>query len=77
MDGGFKKSLLQGKLDLKVSFSDLFHTNRTFRKSLSKLVENERRNASDSRWIAFTFQYQMGGKLSAGKVRSSEELRRF
>lgn len=77
LDGGFKKSFLKKKLDLRLSFSDLFHTNRYQGYSLSNAVNYSYRFIPDSRRAGISVLYRLGGKLNNGRIHQIDEQKRL
>lgn len=77
VDGGFKKSLIKNKLDLKISFADIFHTSRYWGYSINNTVGYNYNFIKDSRRARLTLTYHIGGKLSSGKLHKTEEENRL
>ncbi|WDF55784.1 outer membrane beta-barrel protein [Mucilaginibacter sp. KACC 22063] len=77
MDGGFKKSFLNKKLDARLAFADLFHTGWYWGYSLSDTLPYSYKNTPDSRRLSFSLVYHLGGKLTPGKTHRTEEQDRL
>lgn len=77
MDGGFKKSFLNKKLDARLAFTDLFHTGWYWGYSLSDTLPYSYKNTPDSRRLSFSLVYHLGGKLTPGKTHRTEEQDRL
>jgi hypothetical protein len=77
VDGGYKLSVLPGKLDGRLSFSDLFHTIRWAANSTSATIQSHYYNIPDSRRFRLTAIYHLGGKLTGTKARMLEEKQRL
>jgi len=77
MDGGIKKTFLKDRLDAKFAFADLFHTGWYWGYSLSNTANFSYKNTPDSRRFSLGLSYHLGGKLSGGKPRQTDEQKRL
>jgi outer membrane receptor protein involved in Fe transport len=77
VDGGFKKSFLNKKLDARFSFSDLFRTIRYQGYTITNTATTSYSTKPDSRRINLTVIYHLGGKLSGNKTQRIEEADRL
>jgi len=76
VDGGLKKALTK-KVDLRLSFTDLFHTIRYAGYTIDPVNYNSYARNWDSRRIRLTLVCRLGGKLTGGKARVLEEQNRL
>ncbi|MDR6340527.1 hypothetical protein HNQ91_003592 [Filimonas zeae] len=77
LDGGIKKSFLKNRFDLKLSFSDAFHTNRFKGYSVSDLSFYNYHFISDTRRVFITAVYRLGGKVNGVQNRLTDEQKRL
>lgn len=77
VDGGFKKSLFNNKLDARLAFSDLFKTIRYQGYTITNTANNQYTSIPDSRRFNFTLIYHIGGRLNRGKTQNIEEQQRL
>ncbi|MGN6493920.1 MAG: outer membrane beta-barrel family protein [Agriterribacter sp.] len=77
MDAGFKKSFFKNNLVLQLTGSDLLRTNRYKARSLTDIADYHYHDRPDSRRIAFSIRYHIGGKLMNKKASTIEEQERL
>ncbi len=77
LNGGIKKLLLKNKLDVKISFTDLFKNIHYWGYSIYDGANVRYNHTTDSRRININFSYHFGGKLSSGKTHRLEEQDRI
>lgn len=77
VDGGFKRSFLDKKLDARFSFSDLFRTIRYQGYTITNTANTSYSTRPDSRRFNLTLIYHIGGKLASGKAQRIEEQDRL
>ncbi|MEJ7558135.1 MAG: outer membrane beta-barrel protein [Pedobacter sp.] len=77
IDGGFKKSFFNKKLDARFSFSDLFRTIRYQGYTITNTATTSYSTKPDSRRFNFTLIYHLGGHLSGNKTQRIEESDRL
>lgn len=77
VDGGFKRSFLDKKLDARFSFSDLFRTIRYQGYTITNTANTSYSTRPDSRRFNLTLIYHIGGKLAGGKPQRIEEQDRL
>jgi len=63
VDAGFKKSLFRDKLDIHFTLTDILFTNRYVGISQSDLSDYRYYDVRDSRRVALSLRYHLGGKL--------------
>ena len=76
-DAGIRKSFLKSKLDVVLSWKDIFKTNRYWAYSIYGPTNIRYDHRPDSRRVNLALTYRIGGKLSAGKERRLEEQERL
>lgn len=76
VDGGLKRPLAQGKLDARLSFTDLFNTIHFWGASIYEGANIRYNHQGDNRRVNLSFTYHLGGKLTAVKARAVEEAGR-
>ncbi|HVU94702.1 MAG TPA: outer membrane beta-barrel protein [Puia sp.] len=77
VDGGYKISFRQGKMEGRLGFTDLFHTIRYSGSSLSHTLQSGYYNTPDTRRISVSLTWRLGGQLTQGKARTLDEQRRL
>ncbi|PVD49637.1 hypothetical protein DC498_24195 [Terrimonas sp.] len=77
MDAGIKKSFFKNNLVLQLTGSDLFSTNRYKAMSQTNITDYYYHDRPDSRRIAFSIRYHIGGKLLHKKGNAIEEQERL
>lgn len=77
MDAGIKKSFLKNNLVLQLTGSDLFRTNRYKAMSQTDITDYHYYDRPDSRRVAFSIRYHIGGKLLNKKGNTIEEQERL
>jgi len=77
MDAGIKKSFFKNNLVLQLTASDLFRTNRYKAMSQTNITDYHYHDRPDSRRIAFSIRYHIGGKLLHKKGNAIEEQERL
>lgn len=77
MEAGIKKSFLKNNLVLQLTGSDLLRTNRYKARSQTDITDYHYNDRRDSRRIAFSIRYHLGGKLLNKKGSTIEEQGRL
>jgi len=77
VNGGAKRSFLDNKLDVKLSFTDLFKTVHFWGYSIYDGANVRYDHTPDSRRMNINFSYHFGGKLSAGSEHRLDEQDRL
>lgn len=77
IDGGYKKSVWKKRMDIALSFTDILHTIRLGGTSQSDLMQYSYVTTRDSRRIALTVTYHLGGNKSRMRTRKTEEQLRL
>ncbi|MFT3947456.1 MAG: outer membrane beta-barrel family protein [Agriterribacter sp.] len=77
MDAGIRKSFLKNNLVLQLTGSDLFRTNRYKAMSQTDITDYHYHDRPDSKRIAFSIRYHIGGKLLNKKGSAIEEQERL
>ena len=76
VDGGFRRALAHGKLDARLSCTDLFNTIHYWGASIYEGANIRYNHVGDNRRVNLSFTYHLGGKLTAVKARAVEEAGR-
>ncbi|HVU94689.1 MAG TPA: TonB-dependent receptor [Puia sp.] len=77
VDAGYKMSFREGKLEVRLNCTDVFHTLRWTGVSASSSIQSSYSDKPDSRRLRLTAIYHLGGKLTGGKARQLEERSRL
>lgn len=77
VDGGYKQTFLRKKLDMRIVFTDLFHTTRYWAYSISNTLQYSYEYIPDSRRLNLTLIWHIGGTLAEHKARQIEEQQRL
>lgn len=77
IDAGIKRSFFKNKLVLQLTGSDLLRTNRYKATSQTDISDYRYNDRSDSRRVAFSIRYHIGGKLLNKKASTIEEQERL
>lgn len=76
-DFGLKRSLMKGKLDVRVAFTDFLGTNRYRGRSLTDYTDYRYDDLPDTRRVSLSVKYHFGGQLQSGRSRRIEEQDRL
>lgn len=76
-DLGLRKSFLNNKVDIRISFTDFLRTNRYGGRSLTDYTNYYYDDLPDTRRISLSVRYHIGGKLQLGQSRRIEEQDRL
>lgn len=77
MDAGIRRSFLKNNLVLQLTGSDIFRTNRYEAMSQTDITDYHYLDRRDSRRVAFSVHYHIGGKLLSKKGSTIEEQERL